>query len=137
MTTIQTEVMLPATIGIQTIGVCPVCQRHLCSRKVWDSITADVRKQIVKKFARINSRRLCSRCIKQLHGTDELFDHERVTVALDIFAEEYNLLRAQGVTERLIAEKLGLYRGGRPTESRRMDTFQKALKRARNRGLIT
>jgi hypothetical protein len=120
--------------------VCSKCQRDLVDKNQWYGLPWDLRQAVRSEFAcGPGARGLCNSCYSQLRGNDpdQLADHERKTLPLDIFAEEYNLLHEQGVTDRLIAEKLGLYRRHRSMPSKRMDTFYKALKRAKDRGLIT
>jgi hypothetical protein len=100
MAYVQTTVLMPTEISIRTLGVCPGgCGRHVVARKRWNEITKPVRKQLVGKFAIECSRKLCRSCYDKHRARGTVIDFESRQVPGPIFAEEYNLMRQQGMTD--------------------------------------
>lgn len=57
-------------------------------------------------FKRI--RGICNSCYSLLVGTDALLDYPRSTMPIDLVWEEWSLLKAQGLTNQEVADKLGM-----------------------------
>lgn len=77
----------------------------------------------------VNGRGLCNSCYTIAHRTGTLDRHQRArpTRTVEEFAEEYALLRSDGLGRRRIAERLGVTRAA----------VDKAYIAAVSRGLLT
>ena len=128
-------------VVLNLAGDCVHCNRAKVNREQWVKIPRDVRVDMRDSFTSDGGARgLCNSCDTYLRKTnpDKILDYERRTLSLEIFVEEYTLLSEQGVTDEEIARKLGLFRAHtkRDTRSARMDTFNRAMRRAREAGLL-
>lgn len=111
------------------------CNRGLIPKVTWSALPKMIRLEIAANFIGEAARGLCSHCYTQ-QGLD-VIDFQRKNLSLADFAEEYTNFHQSGMTDRYIAERLGMYHGNRRWETNRMQYFNKRLTLARQKGLIT
>lgn len=117
-------VKLPTEVQIPTVQKCRGwCGRHLVMRKRWKQISRDVRRQIQPSFAEAKARGLCDSCYRRARQEDVLIDFESKIIPGVIFAEEYNAMRKQNMTDYSIRLALKMS----------VDAFEKALQRNADR----
>lgn len=133
----------PIFLGSRTPAVaevlqecCRKCKRRLVRASAWRKIPWSDRQALKSRYASQGARRLCAGCYELARQDGSALDFERKTMAIDVFAEEYNLMHSSGMTNDHIAERLNMIRQNCRWPADRMSTFNKALQRAREKGLI-
>jgi hypothetical protein len=111
------------------------CNRGLVPKPTWSALPKMIRLEIRANFIGEAARGLCHHCYMK-SGLD-VIDFQRKNLSLTDFAEEYNAFHESGMTDRYIAERLGMYHAARRWEANRMQYFNKRLSLAREKGLIT
>lgn len=125
---IATEIMVPQEIRIPTAGLCTgECGVYVVPKGRWDEIKIDVRRQLRGKFKMERSRGACTKCYERMRIAGDHVDLPTKQVSDEIFAEEYNLMRKQGMTDHNIRISLGMSEAA----------FEKAQDRGRASGRVT
>jgi hypothetical protein len=118
---VAATIMVPQEIQIPTLGQCTGgCGAHIVSRARWASIKREVRRQLRGKFKSEAARQACRSCYAKLLATGDHIDLPSRQITNEVFAEEYNLMREQGMTDYDVRIALGMTAAA----------FEKALERA-------
>lgn len=97
---VTATVMVPAEISIPIMGVCKGgCDHNIVTRRRWKAMTKEVRRQLKGLFREECAKGLCHPCHTKASREGRLADFEARFVPGDVFADEYNLMRRQGMTD--------------------------------------
>lgn len=125
---VATEVLVPQEITIPTIGQCTGgCGAYIVTRGRWNQIKREVRRQLRGRFKSEASRGACRGCYTKLLEAGDHIDLPTRQITDEIFAEEYNTMRAANMSDYVIRDAIGM------SES----AFDKALERGRKAGRVT
>jgi hypothetical protein len=125
---VAATVMVPQEIQIPTLGQCTGgCGAYIVSRPRWASIKREVRRQLRGKFKSEASRQACRGCYTKLLAVGDHIDLPSRQITDEVFAEEYNLMRQQSMTDYDVRIALGMT----------VAAFEKALERGRTAGRVT
>lgn len=121
---VAVEVMVPQEIKIPSMGPCTGgCGAYIVTRGRWASIRPEVRRQLRRRFKSEASRGSCRGCYTKLSATGDHIDLPTRQISDELFADEYDTMRASGVLDHEIRRSLGMSRAA----------FNKALERKRKR----
>jgi hypothetical protein len=124
---VPTTIMVRQEITLPTIGRCTGgCGRRIVPASQWRGIHKSVRAQIKKEFTSERSRGACASCYSKLNKAGDHIDLPSRKISDEIFAEEYNLLRQQAMTDYNIRISLGMTGAA----------FEKAIQRGKAAGRI-
>lgn len=125
---VAANIAAPKEIMIPTIGVCTGgCGAYIVIRPRWYELDRGVRVQLRGKFKSEASRGCCRTCYDRLRDAGDHIDLPTRQVTDEIFAEEYNLMRANNMSDYTIRDALKMSEAA----------FEKALERGRKAGRVT
>ena len=121
---VAVEVMVPQEVKIPTIGKClGGCGAYIVTRGRWNSVKREIRQQLRKRFKSEAARGACRGCYTKLLESGDHIDLPARQISDELFADEYDTMRARGVLDHEIRRSLGMSQSA----------FYKALERKRKR----
>lgn len=124
---VPVTVLVPQEITIPAEPCSGGCGAYVVRAGRWKSIKREVRRQLRGKFKLEKSRGACTTCYEGARATGDQIDLPTRQVTDEIFAEEYNTMRAANMSDYVIRDALGMSQ----------DAFEKALERGRKAGRVT
>lgn len=105
---VPVTVMVPQEITIPAEPCSGNCGAYVVRPARWKSIKREVRKQLRGKFKMEKTRGACTSCYDRARATGDHIDLPTKQISAAVFAEEYNLMREQGMTAYDVRIALGM-----------------------------
>lgn len=105
---VPVTVMVPQEITIPAEPCSGNCGAYVVRPNRWKPIKREVRKQLRGKFKMEKTRGACTSCYDRARASGDHIDMPAKKIPAVVFAEEYDLMREQGMTDYDIRLALGM-----------------------------